>query len=264
MFNGQTVLITGASSGIGRALGRRFAREGARLVLVARRKERLDELATELKEAMVPGTPIVRSLHAAGDCDAICDQLRSRGVTVDVLVNNAGVGEYGEFANQNLSELEGMMALNMQALVRLTHMLLPAMIERRKGWILNVASTAAYQPTPYMSVYGASKAFVQSFSLSLAYEVRRRGVIVTCLCPGPVATEFFDRGGFGQQKKVFTKSALPSEVVAEMAFEALARKKLIVVPGFSNRIGAFGRRILPLKALTRVTARLLRPVAGEG
>ncbi len=261
MFQDKTVMITGASSGIGRAMAQCLARRGARMILVARRRDKLDALAATLKHHIVSGTPITADLQDANAIDHIMRKVQATGRPIDILINNAGVGSHGTFATADLAGMDGMMRLNMLALVHLTHRVLPDMIAHRSGHILNVASTAAFQPTPYMGVYGATKSFVLSFSMSLWYELRRSGVGVTCLCPGPVDTEFFDHGGLEKQKAVFLKTAMSAESVAEAACRAMEKKRSMVIPGLINRIGAQGHRISPLRLLTRVTARLLRPVS---
>ena len=258
LFNGKRVLITGASSGIGAALARRFAADGAELLLVARRRERLETLAKELRAAR-PG--IVVQVHVADLCElTACDQvLGAVGPHIDVLVNNAGVGEYGEFSAQDMAAVERMMRLNMHALVRLTRGLLPGMLTRRSGWILNIASLAGFQPTPYMAVYGATKSFVLDFSMALWQEVRKRGVHVACVCPGPVATEFFDHGGYGERRADFTKKAADPAWIAEQAYAALVGRKPVVIPGAGNKLVALLQRFTPLKVVTRISGKLLGP-----
>lgn len=257
MFRGKRVLITGASSGIGAALARRFAADGAELLLVARRRERLEALAEELRATR---SVLVVKAQPVDLCDEPSRDRLIEGVgDVDVLVNSAGVGEYGEFAAQDVAALESMMRLNMHALVRLTHGLLPGMLERRSGWILNIASLAGFQPTPYMAVYGATKSFVLDFSMALWQEVRKRGVHVACICPGPVATEFFARGGYEERRADFTKKAADPAWIAEQAYRALVRRKPVLIPGASNKLAAFLQRFAPLKLVTRVSGKLLGP-----
>lgn len=284
-FKGHVVLITGASSGIGEALARRFARDGARLVLVARRADRLNALAEELRRVRPTNQPEApaRELSAPtrnGSCylddaadaivipadlvedgagERILSQAEAAMGPIDVLVNNAGVGEYGEFAAKDLAAFEHMMRLNMNALVRLTHLALPGMLARRRGWIMNIASLAGFQPTPYMTVYGATKAFVKQFSLGLWEEVRRRGVVVTCVCPGPVKTGFFSRGGYETRMKDFTRLAAEAGAVAQTAHRALSRKKPVCVPGRLNALGVFLERFAPLSAVTRLAGKVLGP-----
>lgn len=258
LFSGKRVLITGASSGIGAALARCFAADGSELVLVARRRERLEALAEEFRAAR----PEIRiQLVVADLCeDAACDEvLAAVASNVDVLVNNAGVGEYGEFVSQEIAAVERMMRLNMHALVRLTRGFLPGMLARRSGWILNIASLAGFQPTPYMAVYGATKSFVLDFSMALWQEVRKRGVHVSCVCPGPVATEFFEHGGYDARRGDFLNQAADPAWIAEQAYSALVRRKPVVIPGAANRLAAFLQRFAPLKMVTRISGKLLGP-----
>ncbi len=257
VFGDRTVLITGASSGIGQALARRFGHEGARLVLVARRAERLEPLAREIGASGASVTIIPADLDEASACERVVEEARRRAGRIDVLVNNAGVGEYGRFAEQEWTALDAMMRLNMTALVRLTKLVLPEMLDRRSGHIVNLASTAAFQPTAYMAVYGATKSFVLDFSLALWEEVRRKGVRVTCICPGPVRTEFFDHGGFQSQRTRFMRTALDPDRLAGAAFRRIARGRVVYVPGILNKLGAFLVRFGSLKTVTRVTAKLL-------
>ncbi|MBN2562629.1 MAG: SDR family oxidoreductase [Phycisphaerae bacterium] len=259
MFRDKTVLITGASSGIGRALARRFARAGARLVLVARRSDRLEALAKEAKADGGEAFIVVADLVEPGACERVVSEAKRTAGCVDVLINNAGAGEYGRFVEQDLESLDTMMRLNMTALVRLTHLVLPEMVERRTGHVVNIASTAAFQPTPYMSVYGATKAFVLSLSMSVWEEVRRRGVRVTCIAPGPVKTEFFDRGGYESRKATFTLTALDADWLADAAYKKLIQGVPTYVPGLTNKLGALLQRFVPLRVVTRFSGRLLRP-----
>ncbi len=218
----------------------------------------MESLAKELRVSW-PG--IVVKVHPADLCDeAACDRLiETVGRNADVLVNNAGVGEYGEFALQEAAALERMMRLNMHAVVRLTRGLLAGMLERDHGWVLNIASLAGFQPTPYMAVYGATKSFVLDFSMSLWQEVRKRGVHVACVCPGPVATEFFDHGNYGNRRADFIKQAADPAWIAEEAYSALVRRKPVVIPGTANRLAAFLQRFAPLKVVTRISGKLLGP-----
>ncbi len=260
MFKDKTVLITGASSGIGAELARRFARGGAKLALVARRGDRLRTLADEIvpTTADTGQTPriIVADLVEPGACERAVAETRDAFGRVDVLVNNAGIGEYGTFAEKDLPATERMMQLNMSALVRLTHLVLPEMLSGRRGWIMNIASAAAFQPTPYMGVYGATKAFVLSFSMSLWEEVRRAGVVVTCVCPGPVRTGFFDRGGY-EARHDFTRFAVEADWVADRAYRALVRKKPVFIPDRLNRLSRFLQRFIPLKAVAKLAGKVL-------
>jgi uncharacterized protein len=194
-----------------------------------------------------------------GACERLISQAETAVGPIDVLVNNAGIGEYGEFAAKDLPALERMMQLNMAALVRLTHLVLPGMLARRRGWIMNIASTAGFQPTPYMTVYGATKAFVKQFSLGLWEEVRRQGVVVTCVCPGPVKTGFFTRGGYETRMKDFTRLSADADSVAQTAYRALSKGKPACIPGCLNALGAFIQRFVPLSGVTRLAGKILGP-----
>lgn len=264
MFKGRRVIVTGASSGIGRELARRFARDGASLVLVARRGDVLAELAAELREkgGAAAAHVVAVDLVEPGACERVVDEAMSMMGGVDVLINNAGVGEYGGFVEKNAEQDERMMRLNMTALVRLTRLCLPPMLQRREGWILNVASVAAYQPTPYMSLYGATKAFVLNFSWGLWAEVRKRGVVVTCVCPGPVRTGFFSRGGYEVRMRDFSKVMVEPQWVAEQAYAALVRGRPAWVPGALNRFSLVVQRFLSTSFVARLTAKVLAPRGG--
>ncbi len=261
MFKNKTVLITGASSGIGAALARRFCRDEAKLILVARRADRLAALADDLRMGGFSGQTavIVADLTEPGACERVLSDSCLAAGRIDVLINNAGIGEYGLIVEKDLPAIEHMMNLNMNALLRLTHLILPEMLTRRSGWIMNVASTAAFQPTPHMAAYGATKSFVFSFSLALREEVRRRGVVVTCLCPGPVKTEFFDRGGYEGRQSRFTQFGVEADWLAEKAHRALARGKPFYVPGLLNKVSIFLQRFVPRTVPARFAARVLKP-----
>ncbi|MFO0974289.1 MAG: SDR family oxidoreductase [Phycisphaerae bacterium] len=256
------VVITGASSGIGRALAQALAPQRPRLALVARRADRLIELRDALRGAGCPNaTAIALDLTAADAGDRLVEALRREQFSTDVLVNNAGAGEYGDFAAQDPAAVERMLRLNIDAVVRLTHALLPDMLQRRAGQILNVASLAGLNPFPFMSAYAASKAFVINFSLGLRAELADRGVVVSCLCPGTTRTEFFDHGGLEQRRGEFLKLGAEPQAVAQAALRGLAAGRALIVPGWSNRLSAVVQRHLPPMLLARLLAKCLRPGA---
>jgi short-subunit dehydrogenase len=244
-------LVTGASAGIGAEFARALAARGYDLVLVARRRDRLDALAAEV-EAAHPGAH-VRSLakdlfdpHAVAE---IASDLASAGVTVDLLVNNAGFGVHGAFAKSEPSSQSGQVALNIAALVDLSRAFVTGMVERGRGGIINVASTAAFQPLPAMAVYGATKAFVLSFSEALHEEVRRSGVSVVALCPGATATEFFDIAG----EKASVGKRRDVRDVVRTGLRALDRNRAVAIDGFANAALANGVRFMP-RGMTRSIA----------
>lgn len=252
----ETVLITGASSGIGRELARCFAEGGSDLVLVARREDRLRELARNLTSrhgVKVRVLPKDLNLPAAGR--EIEDDLRNAGTQVDVLVNNAGFGDRGAFAELELQRQMKMVQVNMGAVTDLTRRFLPGMIERRRGGILNIASTAAFQPGPFMSVYYATKAYVLHFSEGIAEELAGTGVSVTCLCPGPTVTEFGDEANM-EGTLLFRMGAMPAARVARAGYDGFRAGKVIVTPGLRNRFVAFSVRTSP-RFLVRKIVKLL-------
>lgn len=240
-------LITGASAGLGVDFARQLSADGRKLVLVARRKDRLAALAKELGNARV----VALDLSQAGAAGKLTADIAKAGETVELLVNNAGFGLAGRFAALDGKRQREMIDLNCGALTELAHAVLPAMIERGSGAILNIASTAAFQPGPGMAVYFATKAFVLSFSEALHEEVKRHGVTVTALCPGPTATEFGEVAGWGGHPLIDKLSANSADVV-RAGLNGLAKGKAVVIPGAVNKAGAQGHRLLPRALLRKV------------
>lgn len=252
----ECVLITGASSGIGEELARLFAKDGAEVVLVARREEKLQELAKELESQYgTHATVIAMDLAKPDGAQKLCESLSEREIEVDVLVNNAGFGILGLFQDSKWETQRAMIAVNISALTELTHRLLPKMLARRRGGILNVSSVAAFPPGPLMAVYYASKAFVQSFSDALREELRGTPISVTSLAPGPVSTEFASRSGIGSLG-FFDRNSLPAKQVAAAGYQAFRRKKRNCTPGLFNRIGTIATRTLPRAISARIVARV--------
>lgn len=244
-------LITGASAGLGVDFARQLSAKGKRLVLVARRKDRLDALAANLGNARA----VEIDLCKGGAVDRLMADLAAHGEHVDLLINNAGFGLTGRFAELDGTRQRQMIDLNCGALVELAHAVLPGMIERKSGAILNVASTAAFQPGPGMAVYFATKAFVLSFSEALHEEVKGRGVKVSALCPGPTATEFGQVAGFGPSNPS-SKLAAASGPVVQAGIEGLERNEAIVIPGLMNKATAQVHRFLPRGMVRRAVGRL--------
>ena len=243
-----TALVTGASGGIGLEIARLLARDRYHLALVARSQARLEELAAELRSAhKVTVEVIVKDLALP---EAPAEVYRQTG-PVDVLVNNAGYGIYSPFAESKLDEDLNMMHLNMDALVALTRLYLPGMIEARRGRIMNVASTAAFQPGPTMALYYASKAFVLHFSEAIAFEVKGAGVTVTTLCPGPTDTGFQARAAL-DNVRLFHMGTMSAKTVAEAGYQGMLAGKTLVIPGMKNKIGMQSLRLAPRKAVLRV------------
>ncbi len=241
----ETALITGASAGIGRELARRFAADKSNLVLVARRRDRLEELAAELRaQSGVEVRALAADLSHAEAPPALADELAHGGTRVDVLVNNAGFGALGPFAESDTARLMEMVQVNVAALTHLTRLLLPGMIERGQGGIFNVASTAGFQPGPYMAVYYATKAYVISLTEALHDELAGRGVTVSCLCPGPTETEFAATARI-ERSRLFNLRTMTAARVAEIGYRGFRRGKLLVVPGWLNWLAAIGGRFAP-------------------
>ena len=254
----DTALITGASGGIGEELARLLAAGGANVVLVARGADRLASLAGELSRAhRVNASVIPQDLSAPDAVDAIGRELAARQLTIDILVNNAGFGVYGPFAATPAAEEARMIQVNVAALTMLTKRLLPGMIERRHGRVLNVASTAAFQPGPLMAVYYASKAYVLSFSEALSNETSGTGVSVTCLCPGPTGTGFQDRARMRESRLFSMLSVASAADVARAGYDGMMAGRAIVIPGLANKAGVQAVRVTP-RALVRRLVRVLQ------
>jgi short-subunit dehydrogenase len=253
----STALITGASSGIGADLARSLARRGHGVVLVARRTERLEELAAELHdEQAVRAETLACDLSDAGERAAMLDRLGELGLTVEVLVNNAGFGSGGLFQKLDQERELQMVRLNVEAVVDLCGRFVPEMVRAGRGAVLNVASTASFQPLPRQATYAATKAFVSAFTDGIYADLRGTGVTATCLCPGPVETEFPDSAGIedaaeGLPSIFWTQS----DHVAEEAVKGLERGKRVVIPGAINRATALGGQHVPRGLLLRLGSR---------
>jgi short-subunit dehydrogenase len=250
----KTVLITGGSSGIGLELARLFANDRHNLVLVARDADRLIDAAGQLhREGMwVKCVPLDLSEPAAPKW--VFDQLAREGIVVDILVNNAGYGLLGDFADVDFEESIGQVQLNIAALTAMTKVFIEPILQRR-GKIMNVASTAGLQPGPHMAVYYASKAYVISFSLALANELRSKGVTVTCLCPGATKTAFQTRAGL--KDALLFLFPMDAPTVARVGYRALMSGKTLVIPGFRNRLLAKATRISPTRLVIAISRRVL-------
>lgn len=243
----KVALVTGASAGLGVEFARQLSKRGRRLVLAARRKERLKELVAELGNARA----VAIDLSKKGSAAKLVADLTANGEIVDLLINNAGFGLIGRFAQAEPGRLRQMIDLNVGTLTDLCRAAVPGMIERRSGGIINVASTAAFQPGPNMAVYFATKAFVLSLTEALHEELKPHGIRVTCLCPGPTRTEFGDVAGFGGNT-MFDKVAMNSPEVVSAALAGLEKNKAVVVPGVVNKIGAGSTRFAPRSVVRKI------------
>jgi len=253
----KTALITGASSGIGYEFAKLLAKECDVLVLVSRRQERLLDVKRELENsAPVSVKIIVKDLSQPGAVEDIYRELEREKISVDVLINNAGVGHLGAFAGTDWRRDSDMIAINITALTLMTKLFVKGMVERKKGKIMNVASTAAFQPGPLMSVYYASKAYVLSFSEAIAYELQGTGVTVTALCPGPTDTDFAKAADMEQSKLFRIKPPASASNVARYGYDAMIKGKTVAIPGVINKITTFSVRISPRKLLPLIVSRL--------
>lgn len=253
----QTVLITGASGGIGKELAKLFAKDGSKLVLVARKNETLMEVKKELETAYQNTVEIFAcDLSSPKSAKDLFAHIQEKNIKVDVLINNAGFGNIGTFTETSLQEEFDMIQLNITSLTILSKLFQKQMVARNSGKILNVASTAAFQPGPFMAVYFATKAYVLSLSEAMAEEVRGTNVQVSVLCPGPTATGF--------QNRAFHEKMQPRwrymdvQTVAQVAYEGLKNKTVVIIPGFTNKLLVFLIRLTPRKWIRRALAKIIK------
>ena len=241
-------LITGASAGLGAEFARQLSSHGQKLVLVARRIDRLEALASELGNARA----VACDLAAPGAVAALMADLAGHGESVDTLINNAGFGLWGRFFGLDAKQQREMVDLNVGALTELCRAVAPGMVERRSGAILNLASTAAFQPGPRMAVYFATKAYVLSLTEALHEELKPHGISVSALCPGPTKTEFGEIAGFSGNS-AFNRISASGASVVRIGLHGLARNKAVVIPGLLNKASAQGHRLLPRSVLRKIT-----------
>ncbi|MEC4803441.1 MAG: SDR family oxidoreductase [Jaaginema sp. PMC 1079.18] len=261
----STALITGASSGIGEAFARQLAAQKYNLVLVARSRIVLEQLAQELRDRhQIQATVITQDLTEPNAPTRVWETTQTQGIAVDFLINNAGFGDYGAFVDNSREKQLNMIQLNVTALVDLTTLFLPPMLERGSGQIINVSSIAAFQPMPYLAIYGATKTFILHFSEALWGEYRDRGIAVLAVCPGPTKTNFFDVAGFDPFKtpQEAEKEAVSPEYVVREALEALKRGEVTIVPGgLSNQAIANVHRFLPRQLTVKAIEQQFRPAS---
>lgn len=252
----ETVLVTGASAGIGLELARAFAPDGVDFVLVARRGDRLEELAQELRRTGAEVCVVPMDLSERDAPKRLFDQLGGEDAGIDILINNAGFGARGKFAEIDEERLAGIVHVNTVALTRLSRQFLPQMIARGRGGILNIASTASFQADPYLAVYGATKAYVLSLSEALAEETRKTGVTVTALCPGLTISEFHDIAGTNNMTLAFTGMAT-TESVAKKGHRTFRKGKVVAITGLLNQILAHSGRFTPRFIMRRIAGLLV-------
>lgn len=243
----KTVLITGASFGIGYELAKIFAKEKYNLILVARNLEKLNQIKDELQNPDIQIFTIQKDLSYPNSPKELFDEINKKGLEIDILINNAGFGLLGSFVELDLQTQLDMIQLNITSLVHLTYLVLPQMIAKNSGKIMNVASTAAFQPGPNMAVYYATKAFVLSFSEALYAELKSKGITVTALCPGPTRTEFQKRARMENINLERSKLIpyMSAEKVAQIGYDGLMKGKRVVIPGLLNKTGTKLVKIFP-------------------
>lgn len=253
----RAALITGASTGIGKELARVHAAKGRSPVLVARSEEKLQALQKELQEAYgVDALSIPLDLSEPANVDVLYQRLQGEGIGIEFLINNAGIGELGRFEEMSAERISMTIRLNIETLTLLTHRFAPDMLANGNGRMLNVASTAAFQPGPGMAVYYASKSYVLSFSRAMAHEWRKRGLSVTVLCPGPTESEFQERAGMQGVPLFESMKPHTSRAVAEKGYRGMEKGKRTVIPGLMNKMGASIAPLMPNGLVMRMVEKL--------
>ncbi len=253
-----TALITGASSGIGFELAKVMAREKMDLILVARSLDKLEDLKKQLASFNRRVDVISMDLSVPGAASELYKKTQSLGLTVDCLVNNAGFGEFGEFYKIDRQRQADMIHLNITALTELSHLYLANMVQKKSGHIINIASTAAFQPGPRMAVYFATKAYVLSFSEALSEELSDTGVHVTAICPGPTESGFADAANLGTSDLFKNKSVPTSKDVAEFTWKAMQNKQVVAVHGLTNFLLAQSNRLAPRSLVRKIAKKVLK------
>jgi uncharacterized protein len=249
-------LVTGASAGLGTEYAKLLAADGAHLILVARRKDRLEALGKQLEaQHGIKTWSIAADLMQPGAAAQVVAEVKRLGLEVDVLINNAGFGTSGAFVSNDAAQEVGMVNVNITALVELTRALLPGMVERKRGRVLNIGSTAGFQPGPYMAVYYATKAFVNSFTEALSYELHGTGVTATVSCPGATATEFGQVAG-NDKSPLFAMGAMGAAEVALAGYRAMRAGAPMAVHGLKNKLSAFSVRLAPRGLVRSIAAKL--------
>jgi short-subunit dehydrogenase len=257
-FKGQRALITGASSGIGRALARELAARGADVVLVARREDRLRDLADELRTKHgVTAAVLACDLSDPQAPEQLFARTEGAGLAIDLLVNNAGQSPYQPFVEVPWETLARVIQVNMTSLTHLTRLFLPAMLARRRGHVLNVASIGAYSPTPNFAVYAPGKAYVRDFTETINFELRGTGVRATCLCPGGVATEFLDQAG-QEVKPGGERWIMSAEKCARITVDKMLAGRITIIPGFLNALGMWLLRFVPRRFMPGIADRSMQ------
>ena len=253
-FKDRWALVTGASAGIGAAIARELAGNGAKLILTARRLDRLETLARELGALGTEVRIIAADLLDPNAPKRLFEATEGAGISVDILINNAGLGQFGAFARSPIEQELAQVRVNCEAVVHLSRLFIPKMVDRRRGWMLVVASTASFQPIPFFGTYAATKVFDRFFAQALAEEVKEFGVKVTALCPGPTESEFWDVS----RANAFKRNIQPTQEVAKLGVDALARGKRTIIANVQGRFTSFAVRFFPVGLITGTIAKVAR------
>lgn len=260
----RLAVVTGASGGLGLELARLLAADGYAVMLVARSAQKLQQVAEELSQQFsVDAIPVVADLTLPGAAQAVAAAAASDGRPLDVLINNAGVGTYGPFVEQPLDRILALLQLNMIALTELSHRLLPLMLTKQRGYVMNVSSTAAFQPGPLMAVYYASKAYVLHLSEAIGEELRSQGIVVSAFCPGPTATGFEASAQMEGSKLFAAHRVMSAEHAAKIGYRGMWDGKAVVIPGFTNRFFAWATRLPPRSWLPKVARWMQEPKSSD-
>jgi short-subunit dehydrogenase len=258
-MKGNYALVTGASKGIGKEIAVQLAQKGYNMLLSARSEQELAQLAAEIEEKYkVNALYFSADLSEPGSAEKLADWATGKTDNLSVLVNNAGYGIWGSFETLDLAAQMQMLQLNINAVLELTHHLLPCLKTKKQSYILNVASTAAYQAMPTMALYAASKSFILSYSRAISYELKDTSVSVSCLSPGPTATGFGSRAGLDAFAELAEKFNMPAALVAQIGLKGLFKKKPEIIAGFLNKVSAIGANLLPKALVERISANLYR------
>lgn len=256
----KIALVTGGSKGIGRALAEEFAKNGYSLILIARNLQQLQQAQQEIQSKYKVEIKVLSAdLEKRESIELIVDTFKEELKNIEVLINNAGFGGAGKFTDMAVEAIDGMMAVNMVTLVDLTYKILPFMVAKKSGKIINLSSTAAFTPGPYMAIYYASKAFVYSFSMAIADEFQNDGIMISTLCPGLTESEFIDRAGMRNLLLLKSMKPMTTAEVAKIAYEGLMKNKKLIVPGMMNKMSAVSMDFIPKKLKTYITGILNRP-----
>jgi len=269
-FNNKTVLVTGASSGIGLATSKELSQRGANLILVARSEQKLNEVAASIRKTGRNATVCVSDLSVPNAGEQLYNTITQAGLSVDLLINNAGYGRWGEFIDFERGDYSKMIQLNITTLTDLCHVFLPDMINRGQGGIINVASVAAFGPVPYGNVYSATKSYVLNFTEALRYEYENKGIQIMVLCPGGtesnfanVASEKSEQVQANAEERKKTLSGLSSETVAKQCLDAFLKDKMYEVTGRSNKVMVSLGSFLPRKTILNITGNMFKKIGGK-